>query len=246
MKRSLLTTVAVAAATAALAGPVQAAPMQPLSIFLVVGQSNAAGWGEPVPTMQRTNPRVWDLSAGVKRAVEPLGDGPGVGFAVTAGAVLARHGLRVGLVQCASGGLGITDWLPGGDWYGRCLIRAQAAMKYGKIRGILFSQGETDSQSEAMAAAWTAKFLTVIGSFRRDLAVPALPVVMQLTRDFTRDPYGLPAGLTIRAAQRAVAGPTIAVVSGDDLSLDGEHFTPDGYRTLGARIANAWLKLTVR
>ena len=244
MKRTPVIVLVAASVGGAIAAPAGAITPRPLSIFLVVGQSNAAGFGQPVPTGQHTNPRVWDLSDGIKRATNPLGDAPGVGFPVTTGIVLARHGLRVGLVQCASGGLSIDAWQPGASWYDGCLARVRNATRYGVIRGILFHQGETDSGTAAMARAWPGKFRAFVASIRRDLSDPSLPIVFGLTRDFSGcHGCGLPYGPLLRGEQRRIRISRVALVAADDLPVSGEHFTPAGYAVLGERYAAAWLML---
>ncbi len=228
-------------------GGALAGPTKPLSLFLVVGQSNAAGFGQPVPKVQTVDSRVWDVSSEPKLARNPLGDAPGVGFAVSAGHVFAAHGLRVGLVQCASGGLSIDSWLPGASWYDRCIAMAKAALAYGTVSGVLFHQGESNSASLALAQEWPAKFRTFVTSIRRDLARPALPVVFGLTRDFSAcASCGLPFGAALRDEQRRVRIRGVALVQADDLAVNGEHFTPAAYRQLGVRYAKAMLPLIIR
>ena len=235
---------AVMVALVAGASSASAGPSKPLSIFLIVGQSNAAGYGQPVPAREKVDSRVWDLSSGARLARNPLGDAPGVGFPLTTGQELARHGLRVGLVQCAAGGLSIAAWQPGAERYEHCLEQARAALQYGVIRGVLFHQGETDSASPELARAWPAKFLTFVRSFRRDLELPRLPIVFGLTRDFTAcADCNLPYGATLRAGQRSIDVDGVSLVEADDLAVDGEHFTPAAYAVLGRRYAAAWLAL---
>ena len=206
----------------------------PLAIFVVAGQSNAAGWGKPLPLEQRPNPRVWDLTFGAKPAVQPLGDAPGVGFPIPAGVALAARGLRVGLVQCADGGLAIDRWQRGADYYMRCLERVRSALKYGTLAGVFFSQGETDSQSLAKARAWPTKFTRFVTAIRTDLHAPTLPVVYQLTRDFTEcEDCGLPYGADLRNGQRAIRLPRSVIVNADDLSVDGGHAARDRRRSPG-------------
>lgn len=246
MKRTFAAAVAAAAAAVTMTGvaTADASPMKPLSIFVIAGQSNAAGWGRPVPAQQVTNPRVWDLTFGIKRATQPLGDAPGVGFAIPAAVELARHGLRVGLVQCGSGGLGIDSFQPGSEWLAECLARVRAATRYGTVRGVFFHQGETDSKTVPMADAWPAAFGRFVDAIRTATGDARLPVVFGLVRDFTAcADCNLPAGPALRSLQRTIRLAQVAMVDADDLPVDGEHFTPDGYDRLGGRYAAAWLRL---
>jgi len=54
----------------------------------------------------------------------------------------------IGLIPCAVGGTKLKRWVKGGDLYENAIHRALEAMKYGKIKAILWLQGESDSALE--------------------------------------------------------------------------------------------------
>jgi hypothetical protein len=223
--------------------PVRAAPI----VFVLAGQSNMEGFGLPVP-VETPDARVRDLTDGDKPAVDPLGDAPGVGPGRSFGLTLVDGGAaaEVGLVNCAVGGSRLDDWLPTApaatSLYDACLNSVKAALVRvgGRLGGVLFMQGETDARWSNPSARWGASFAAFVAGIRRDLDAPALPVVVGRIRQVAKYAW------KVRRAQLTAAKtlPKVAVVNTDDLPVNGIHFTPDGYATLGERMAAAWIGLT--
>ena len=68
--------------------------------------------------------------------------------------------IRVGLIPAAAGGSPISVWQRGGYWeqtrskpYDDAIARAKIAMRDGVLKGILWHQGESDS-NETVASAY--------------------------------------------------------------------------------------------
>ena len=135
-------------------------PREKFHLFLLVGQSNMAGRGKVAEGDRKPHPRVLMLSREKKwvPAVDPMHfDKPrmvGVGLGRTFGIAVAEGdpGIHVGLIPCAVGGSPIRSWEPGG-YHGQTkshpwddsLARARAALRDGTLKGILWHQGESDS-----------------------------------------------------------------------------------------------------
>ncbi len=109
------------------------------------------------------------------RANRKKGAGLGLAFAVE---YEKRTGVPVGLLPCAHGGTSMSQWSPelkdkGGDsLYGATIRRAQ--LMGGKIKGILWYQGESDA-SAAAAPLFEQRFVELVAAFRKDLGAPDLP-----------------------------------------------------------------------
>ena len=98
-----------------------------------------------------TASQVWQLAA------EPItldpnkfhGVGPGVAF----GKAMAEQNKErfIGLVPCAVGGTPLKWWQPEADLYSNAVYRTRLAMKDGTLRGILWHQGESDSNEKDSA-----------------------------------------------------------------------------------------------
>lgn len=107
------------------------------------------------------------------RAGRKKGAGLGLPFAVE---YEKRTGVPVGLFPCAHGGTSMDQWSPGlkdkaGDsLYGAAIRRAALV---GKIKGILWYQGESDANSKA-SAVFQDKFEKLVAAFRADLGQPDL------------------------------------------------------------------------
>ncbi|XP_027939709.1 probable carbohydrate esterase At4g34215 isoform X2 [Vigna unguiculata] len=164
-------------------------------IFVLAGQSNMAGrggvvggkWDGKVPAECGPSPWIWRLSAGLEweEAREPLhadidvtktcGVGPGMAFANEV--LRARGGGVVGLVPCAVGGTKIGEWSRGSRLYDELVKRAKRAMGLGRIRGLLWYQGESDTVREKDSESYKDKMEKLILDLRSDLHLPSLLVI---------------------------------------------------------------------
>lgn len=167
------------------------------------------------------------------------GAGLGLPFGV---ALAAATNVPVGLVVCAHGGTSMEQWDPakkgegGNSLYGS-MIR-QIKLAGGKVRGILWYQGESDAMQPA-AAKFAENFTKFIGAVRADLDQPELPFYyVQIGRFVAAvDPQGWH---VVRDAQRLIADkvPSTAVVTAIDLELDDLiHVGTHGLKRLGRRLA---------
>ncbi len=171
------------------------------------------------------------------------GVGPGCFFAKH----LVENGVSyVGLIPCAHGGTSMDQWSPTlkdeGDnsLYGAMINRIKLAG--GKIKGVLWYQGENDSD-ERLSETYESKMLNFIDCLRRDVNDPEMPFLyVQIARLRIK---GLPesrwrAVEKIREAQRRLMSlrPYTYMVTACDLPLDDAvHISYDGQQRLGRRLA---------
>ncbi|WP_406698860.1 sialate O-acetylesterase [Singulisphaera sp. Ch08] len=167
------------------------------------------------------------------------GAGLGLPFGV---ALTAATNVPVGLVVCAHGGTSMEQWDPakkgegGKSLYGSML--RQIKLAGGKVRGILWYQGESDAMQPA-AAKFAENFTNFIGAVRADLEQPELPFYyVQIGRYISSaDPQGWN---VVRDAQRLIPDRVsgTAVVTAIDLELDDLiHVGTPGLKRLGGRLA---------
>lgn len=230
----------------------------PSRIYLLLGQSNMAGRGALDSSPSAENPRILAFSPDGAWVVarDPLhqkigrtepGVGPGLSFA---NAMLADtpHDLVIGLVPCAVGGSPLKRWVKGGDLYEQAVARAKAAVASGGVlAGVLWHQGETDSDKLPWADTYEKRLAGMIADLRADLGAPELPVVVgQIGEFLTVEKH--PGVDTVRAAIRKVGStyPHIGYVDSSGLSHKGDvlHFDAPSARELGRRYAEAMQKLT--
>lgn len=225
-------------------------------LYLLMGQSNMAGRGELDAMHPPADPKIWvmDHLSRWKPAVDPLhgqtsrvipGKGPGLSFAKT---LRSAHpsGNPIALIPCAVGGTALERWEKDGDLYRQALLRAQRASQKGKIKGILWHQGESDSNSLERAASYQARLTRMILDLRSDLGIPNLPVILGETGHFL-EAEEFPYAETIRQAIRDTAAslPYSAVVSSEGLHDKGDHlhFDAASAEMLGRRYAKAIIDL---
>ncbi len=235
-------------ATLALAIP-GAVASSPIQVFLLAGQSNMVGEGQPVSAGTGPKPNLVMWQGGAWRPasdpVTPLNLEPsGVGPAMTFGLDVLSHepsGTVVGLIMCAEGGSSIRQWQPGKALYRYCVQAAQAAG--GTVAGFVFLQGETEARSSSGGATWASGFANLEKQVQTDFG----PIPVVLGQIGVIDSSNYPYQQAVRDAQAAavVGHPEIALVKSSDLpiSKDGVHFTLASEQTLGRRFGEAWASL---
>lgn len=242
-------------------------PPKALQIFILAGQSNMSGRGDlaALPAgfpIQGNRLYVYSNAGRWQRAVEPVDSplnqvdvvsldrqvGVGPGLAMADRLAGAWPGVSIGLVPCARSGSRMDQWAPNpsrATLYGSCVARAREAARAGSIRAVIWYQGESDTHTEAQAAAWPEKFAALVRAWRRDLNQPALPVVFtQLGPLGQRFQDLLPAWNQLRDLQAALHIPGVTMVTAGDLKVfDGIHLDTASQLQLGRRYADALLRM---
>src|SRR5271157_891953 len=168
------------------------------------------------------------------------GAGLGLPFAV---ALVEQTRVPIGLAACAHGSTSMEQWNPakknegGNSLYGSMLRQVQLAG--GKVKGVLWYQGESDAMGSDAWKIYHRVFADFIASVRADLNQPDLPFYyVQIGRFINgTDPRGWNA---VQEVQRRLPErvPNTAVVSVIDLELDDSfHVGTHGLKRAGARLA---------
>lgn len=167
-----------------------------LHSFLMAGQSNMAGRGFLKDVKQIYDEQIKMLVNGRWQTMtEPINpDRPtaGIGLAASfAGAWRLKNGQeQIGLIPCADGGSSLDDWAVGGALFDNAVFQATLARRTGKLDGILWHQGESDSFSER-SSLYYDKLAVIVDAFRHELKSPDLPLVIGGLGDFlTGGRYG--------------------------------------------------------
>ena len=230
-------------------------------LYLLIGQSNMAGRGEVDAQDQEIHPRVFTLDKACQwvPAADPIHfDKPiaGVGPGLTFGKTMADHdpSIRIGLIPCAAGGSPITVWKRGGYWeqtdskpYDDAIERTGDAMRNGVLKGILWHQGESDS-NENDADLYEDRLATLINVLRMDLGAPDVPFIGATLGDYYVE--NRPEGRIVNRALRQIPQRVkrTAWVDSKDLGHKGDdvHFNAEAARELGRRYAEATIRLQSR
>ncbi|SOD83154.1 sialate O-acetylesterase [Spirosoma fluviale] len=231
-----------------------------LKLFLLIGQSNMAGRGIPEAKDQQPHQHIWMLTKEETwlPARDPLhfdkptviGVGPGLAFAQKL--VDSDKKVDVGLIPCAQGGSGIDVWVPGAYYaatksypYDDAIKRARKALENGELAGILWHQGESDSQPEK-AAVYAEKLTALVSRIRTDLQAENVPFLVGTLGDFYVQKHPVAAQINTILETLPKTIPNMYVVSASGLTHKGDttHFDTPSARMLGIRFADTYLART--
>ncbi len=168
---------------------------------------------------------------------------------------LSAHIPNLAVFKSAYGGSNLaSDWKKGASsgnqlydhmlgQYSHATALLDASNIQYEVVGFFWIQGESDAASMEYASNYESNLKNLIQNIRTDVGNPALNVV--LTRIGTDLPTPYVHKEIVRAAQMQVADddPLVSWVDMDDLPLDTDsvHLLADGVKTVGQRMATAWL-----
>lgn len=228
-------------------------------LFVLAGQSNMAGRGQVEAGDRELHPRILMFNPAGEwvSAVDPMhfdkpkivGVGPGRSFAVA----YAEHypDVTIGLIPCAVGGSPIAAWAPSG--YHRqtrsypwddAIKRVKSASSGGVLKGVLWHQGESDSDPD-LASKYEDSLHQLVKRFRRETAEPHLPFIAGQMGQFAERPW-TDAKKQVDHAHRTLPQNLhhTGFADSDGLNHKGDevHFDSRSARTLGRRYFEAFQK----
>ena len=220
-------------------------------LYLLVGQSNMAGRGRIDSLSTPNNPRIliltkeneWIIAKDPLHFDKPkvVGVGPGLAFAQEMLVFENNRNVKIGLIPCAVGGTNIDMWQPGKDAYDGqyypyddAIKQLHTAMKEGVIKGIIWHQGEGDSNEEK-AKVYIEKLERLITLFRNEIGDQEVPFVAG-ELGYYRENYML-----INKELEKLSGivPLTSVATSEGLVHNGDstHLDSESARKLGRRMA---------
>ena len=257
MKKVLIATLSLCLShLAALAQSIEEQPATPsgdLDIYLAIGQSNMAGRAEIRAEDQAALDSVYLFSgsvdhtwvaatnpmnrfAAIRKVKEMQRLSPAYSFAAWMKA--AHPGQEIGMVVSAKGGSKIVEWLPGTTLYRETLRQANDALQHGKLKGIIWCQGESDSDP-LRVGMYLQRLEILVNAFREEFDLPNLPfIVSQL---FDRESH--------KAFNEMIKQvPTFikhtGLVLGDGLqTTDDLHYDSESILILGSRYADELIRV---
>jgi len=237
-----------------------AVPKKPYDLYLLIGQSNMAGRGTPDEESTQIHPRVFMLNKAEQwvPATDPVhfdksfaGVGPGLAF----GKAMAEANpqANIGLIPCAVGGTSITLWLPGVQDpttkaypYDDTLRRMKTALKDGALKGIIWHQGETDRNPDAMKLH-AARLTELIARLRKDLNAPDVPFIAGELPDFHgTSELNSKFNAVLHSLEASVANYTCISAADFVDNKDNLHLDTRSARTFGLRYALAMVQMQAK
>jgi hypothetical protein len=228
-----------------------------MDLYLLIGQSNMAGRGKVEASSDVKSTGIWMITEKNEwvPARDPLhfdkptvvGVGPGLAFAEEVSR--KTPGRIIGLIPCAVGGSGIDDWVPGvkheqtGIYaYDAMLLRVKEASKHGKIKGIIWHQGESDC-SPAKSAVYYEKLSTFFKRLRKETGTKKTPLILGTLGDFIVAKNAEAAKINQIMKDYSASNKNTYVVTSSGLVHlgDNTHFDTKSAQELGRRYAEAFL-----
>ena len=224
-----------------------------LNIFLLIGQSNMAGRGnvEDVPLVKNNNILMfrndrWILAEEPLHMDSPEAAGIGLGMSFAVELWGKYQDERIGLVPCAVGGTPLSRWMPGADLYKNCVTVIQHALTAGKLKGILWHQGESDSNTIEDASTYAERFYQMTITLRDDLPAQNIPIVAGELGEFLEQFDGCNYFKMVNKALHEVGDrlPLYSVARSTGLLDKGDkiHFNSRSLCEFGKRYADQYLK----
>ena len=163
----------------------------------------------------------------------------------------------VGLIPVAWGGAPIDRLKKGSSTYDDALAKTRFALNHGRLKGVLWHQGESDTVSDARTNSYEQNLHQLILDLRKDFADDQLPFVAGNLAEFygTAKEHSQPERVKriekVRAILRGLPGKvenTGFVESADCSSPDHHmvHFDRESYLLLGERYAKVFSEMMSR
>lgn len=245
----------------------QAQEMKPYKIFLLGGQSNMDGCGrsEELPDRYKVHPEnvvTWDqntkewVALGEDSFAKVRDDmfGPEVVFSHMLAKKFPDH--TIAIIKTSAGGTTLFNhWVPGKKMYARFLTKMtegthqldEKSIDY-EICGMLWMQGEGDTETLEMANTYENNLLLLIKDVRLKTGKPELPFVMgRISSSLLKEtPWVFNFVDIVQNAQEnvAAADPHVYSINTNKLSTleDNTHFDTQGQLRLGKGMAKAMKK----
>ena len=175
--------------------------------------------------------------------------GAGVGLAMSFAAELLSYNqeMSIGLVPCAVGGTPLSRWMPGADLYDNAVSIMRLALSKGNLRGILWHQGEGDSNKSDDANSYGDSFQKMISCLRTDLSAEDVLVIAGELGTFLQDHDGCEFFTIVNQQLRELERNLNAYgcVTSEGLTDNGDnvHFNSESLREFGRRYATKYMDL---
>ena len=225
-------------------------------VFILAGQSNMAGRGlvEPQDTIPSERILSINKSGKVIIAKEPLhfyeSTLTGLDCGLSFGKEIVKEApvkISVLLIPAAVGGSSISQWLGDSTHRNVKLLsnfkeRVALGKKYGKIKGILWHQGESDTNPND-APHYSERLEQLFKIFRVAAGDENLPILIGELGGYSDNKIWTVVNEQIR--RYSSIDKNTAVISTSELKDKGDklHFNSEGQRILGQRFAEAYLKM---
>lgn len=228
--------------------------MLELHSFLLIGQSNMAGRADMgIIQVDDICNRILIARMGgwrtFQRPVNPDNKKAGYclaeSFAIEYLKNCARDKVQVGLIPCAYGGSGIREWARSAPNYENAITCAKNAMKTSVICGILWHQGEQDSDYRVLSEQYSERLHELVSNLRCDLNLPEVPFIAGGLGDFlqkriNKSQYAYKVNLALEDAEKTIDNYAFVKAVGLEDIGDNLHFNATSLEEFGKRYFTAY------
>lgn len=151
-----------------------------------------------------------------------------------------------------SGGSFLSECLPdfsAHSLYGNMIKQARKASAYGRIRGLLWYQGESECGNRDNVVLYTQRMHAIFSAIRQDLGIPDLPIIFVQLGPNPHEP-GFEYWHDLQVKQQSIADsepPWIDMVTAEDLHAispaNPHHLDQPSQIILGGRMADAMYQI---
>jgi len=224
-----------------------------MDIYLVIGQSNMAGRAviekehegpiENVFLFNDRNDDQWEQAANPLNKYSTIRKNIGMqrlspSYSFSKSMQESNPSRKIGIVVNAKGGSGIVQWMPGTHFYNEALRLTRKALKDGTLKGIIWHQGESDSD-EIRRDMYLGRLEEMVNGFREAFHNPTLPFVLG-------EIYPTDTGVTFNKILNKAPSfiKNTAIVSSEGTSAaDNLHFDARSAVLMGQRYAEKMIAL---
>jgi len=226
-------------------------------VFIMAGQSNMAGRGVVEPMDTILNPRILSINKNGELilAKEPLNlyepNMKGLDCGVSFGNELLKHipdSVSILIIPTAVGGSSIDQWVGDSLHRGVKLLanfrqKVAIAKKYGKIKGVLWHQGESDAK-ELLVNAYSKKLKVLFYSFRKTIKNKKLPIFTGEIGTFMAD-NTFQIAINKSIVKNAEKDKHTFLIQTHDFTDKGDklHFDSKSQRIMGERFAQKYMEI---
>ncbi len=224
-----------------------------LDIYLVIGQSNMAGratireeekksiaraylftGNDTTPWVAATNPL--NRYSTTRKVIRMQRLSPAFSFAQSMTA--KNPDKEIGLVMNAKGGTKIVQWLPGTELYEEAIKQTFKALKYGKLKGVIWHQGEGDWY-QVRVDLYLGRLEILVNAIREEFESPSIPFVAgQLYENENRHAFN---GMILQLPD-FIRYTGVAISEGTN-TIDDTHFDSGSAIIMGNRYAHEMIKI---
>ena len=163
-----------------------------INSFLLIGQSNMVGCGILAEVEKIFDDQILIYRGGqwmvarepYHRCADEGRCGLGASFAKT---LVDRYHRTIGLIPCAVGGTKLEQWQPGEELYENAVRDTQAALKNSTLKGVLWHQGENDSDTEDRASRYEERFYSFMPKLLEQIGGQDVPLMIGELGAFLKD-----------------------------------------------------------